>query len=431
MVVPAAVSGIVAAFILSASRAIGETMVVFIAGGAADSAAFSSNPLEGSLTMTAAMASLATGTEGVRGADLAVPSYFVGIVLFLLTLGLNMIANRFVPRARPTRAADHGTHHRHQQLPAPSRAARRAMRCGSRSDVKGRLFELALVACLGSLLVLGVLLTSVVTDGLPVYSGGAGSSSTAACRRRPTGPASPRASSGRSGSPCRWWCWRSPSASAPPCTSRSTPRNRLTTFIELNIRNLAGVPSVVYGLLGLAIFVEALGGFTSHDDANRRTLAAAGVTLAVLVMPIIVITTAEALRAVPQALREALRRGRDPVGGHPHPGPAYAAPGILTGALLSIARAVGEAAPLIVVGAVTGFFSQGAGLNVGNVTDPGHLTERFVALPTIVTNWAAEPEAQFKEANASATIIGMLVFVLLVNSLAIVLRNRFEKKRSS
>jgi phosphate transport system permease protein len=210
------------------------------------------------------------------------------------------------------------------------------------------------------------------------------------------------------------------------------PRNRLTTFIELNIRNLAGVPSVVYGLLGLAIFVEVLGGFTSHDDANRRTLAAAGVTLAVLVMPIIVITTAEALRAVPQALRE----GAYGVGAtrweviRTQVLP-YAAPGILTGALLSIARAVGEAAPIIVVGAVTGFFSQSAGLDVGNVTDPGHLTERFVALPTIVTNWAAEPEAQFKEANASATIMGMLVFVLLINSLAIILRNRFEKKRSS
>jgi phosphate transport system permease protein len=101
VVIPAAVSGIVAAFILAASRAIGETMVVFIAGGAADSAAFTSNPLDGSLTMTAAMASLATGTEGVRGADLAVPSlYFVGIVLFLLTLSLNLIANRFVRRVR-------------------------------------------------------------------------------------------------------------------------------------------------------------------------------------------------------------------------------------------------------------------------------------------------------------------------------------------
>jgi phosphate transport system permease protein len=101
VVMPAAISGIVAAFILAASRAIGETMVVFIAGGAADSATFTANPLDGSLTMTAAMASLATGTEGVRGADLAVPSlYFVGIVLFFLTLTLNMIANRFVRRVR-------------------------------------------------------------------------------------------------------------------------------------------------------------------------------------------------------------------------------------------------------------------------------------------------------------------------------------------
>jgi phosphate transport system permease protein len=281
--------------------------------------------------------------------------------------------------------------------------------------------------------VLGVLLTSVITDGMPVYTdrgwefldGGLSASADRA-----------GISQGIVGS---FWIAVSVVVLAIPVgigaavyLEEYAPRNRLTTFIELNIRNLAGVPSVVYGLLGLAIFVEALGGFTSHDDANRRTLAAAGVTLAVLVMPIIVITTAEALRAVPQTLRE----GAYGVGAtrweviRTQVLP-YAAPGILTGALLSIARAVGEAAPLIVVGAVTGFFSQSAGLDVGNVTDPSHLTERFVALPTVVTNWAAEPEAQFKEANASATIVAMLVFVLLINSLAIILRNRFEKKRSS
>jgi len=152
----------------------------------------------------------------------------------------------------------------------------------------------------------------------------------------------------------------------------------------------------------------------------------------VLVLPIVVITTAEAIRAVPRSLRE----GAYGVGAtrwevvRTQVLP-YAAPGILTGCLLSIARAVGEAAPLIVVGAVTGFLSRGAGLSVSNVVDPGHLTERFVALPTIVSHWAKLPEEEFKVANSSAAILAMLAFVLLVNTLAIVLRNRVERKRST
>ena len=209
------------------------------------------------------------------------------------------------------------------------------------------------------------------------------------------------------------------------------PRNRLTGFIQVNIRNLAGVPSVVYGLLGLAIFVNVFDGFTNNEGVSRRTLAAAGVTLAVLVLPIIVITSAEAIRAVPQALREgAYGVGAtrwEVIRSQVLP---YAMPGILTGSLLSISRAVGEAAPLIVVGAVTGFFSEGIGFSAGNITDPGHLSQRFVALPTVVTEWAKEPAEGFKVELASAAIIAMLVFVLVINCFAIILRNRFEKRRS-
>jgi phosphate transport system permease protein len=305
---------------------------------------------------------------------------------------------------------------------------------GGRADMKGRAFEIALVAALLlSLLILAALIWTVLTDGLPVYSergweflDGAISSS------------AERAgiSQGIVGS---FWIAVSVIVLAVPLGVGSAiyleeyaPRNRLTSFIELNVRNLAGVPSVVYGLLGLAIFVNAMSGFSSGSGVDRRTLAAAGVTLAVLVLPIVIITTAEAIRAVPQTLRE----GAYGVGAtrweviRTQVLP-YAAPGILTGTLLSIARAIGEAAPLIVVGAVTGFFSEGAGLNVPNLVDPAHLTERFVALPTTITKWAREPSPDFKVANASATILAMLVFVLLINSLAILLRNRFEKKRTS
>jgi phosphate transport system permease protein len=304
---------------------------------------------------------------------------------------------------------------------------------GTRSDVRGRVFEISLLtALLVSLVILAVLLSRVVIDGLPVYTDRGwefldGSLSGSAERAG--------ISQGIIGS---LWIAICVIVIAFPLgigaaiyLEEYAPRNRITSFIELNIRNLAGVPSVVYGLLGLAIFVDAFSGFAGASGVDRRTLAAAGVTLAVLVLPIVIITSEEAIRAVPLALREgAYGVGAtrwEVIRSEVLP---YAAPGILTGALLSIARAVGEAAPLIVVGAVTGFFSQGGGLNAANVVDPGHLTERFVALPSIVTTFAKQPEEAFRVANASATIMAMLVFVLLVNSIAIILRNRFERKRS-
>jgi phosphate transport system permease protein len=304
---------------------------------------------------------------------------------------------------------------------------------GRRADTKGRIFEAALLLCLViSLIILGILLVKVVTDGAGVYGDRGfdfldGAISSRASRAG--------ISQGIVGS---FWIAVSVIVLAVPLgigaaiyLQEYAPANRLTSFIELNVRNLAGVPSVVYGLLGLGIFVQLFHGFFDNEGVDRRTLLAAGITLAVLVLPIVIITASEAIRAVPQALRE----GAYGVGATrwevirtqilP-----YAAPGILTGALLSIARAVGEAAPLIVIGAVTGFFSQNAGLDAGNLLDPSALQERFVALPTIVTTWAKLPKEEFRVDLTAATIIAMLVFVLLINSIAIVLRNRFEKKRS-
>ena len=200
-------------------------------------------------------------------------------------------------------------------------------------------------------------------------------------------------------------------------------RGRLSQFIDVNIRNLAGVPSVVYGILGLTIFVKALGSFTG-PDSNGRTVVSAGLTLAILVLPIVIITAAEALRAVPQGLREAgygVGATRWEVTRH-HVLP-YAAPGILTGTVLALARALGEAAPLILVGATTGFLSGGDSYGLGS------LTERFTAMPIIITTWAGRPSGQGWEAVTAAAIVVLLVVVLLANTAAILLRNHFEKTR--
>ena len=203
------------------------------------------------------------------------------------------------------------------------------------------------------------------------------------------------------------------------------PRNRFNSFIEVNIRNLAGVPSVVYGLLGLALLLN--GQIFGLDRLTGGSSAlSGGITLAILVLPIVIITSGEALRAVPIELRE----GAYGVGAtkwemiRTQVLP-YAAPGILTGTLLSMARAVGEAAPLILVGAISGRLGDNPGL-----FDMRALTDQFTALPIVITSWTVQSgrDAGFTAAAAAAIVV-LLVFVLMMNSAAILLRNRFEKKR--
>jgi phosphate transport system permease protein len=196
---------------------------------------------------------------------------------------------------------------------------------------------------------------------------------------------------------------------------------RLTRFINTNIRNLAGVPAIVYGILGLAIFVELLGSVTGPGTTQGKSLLAGALTISIMVLPIVIITTQEALRAVPRSIREAgfgVGATRwEVIRSHVLP---YAAPGVLTGSVLSTARALGETAPLIMVGAVTGFLAT-----EGGILDS--LQQRFTSLPTLVFAYVKKPQDEFQQL-AAATILVLIVFIFLVNLAAILLRNRYERK---
>lgn len=197
----------------------------------------------------------------------------------------------------------------------------------------------------------------------------------------------------------------------------ATP-GRLTRFIDINIRNLAGVPSVVYGLLGLAVFVTA---FAALGVGNGRNVLSGGLTLAVLVLPLVIITSAEAIRAVPMAIREAgygigasrwqvVRQLVLP----------SALPGILTGTVLALARALGETAPLILAGAVLGSFSTSGALE-------DVLAGPYTALPVLIFDWARKPQDEFR-ALTSAAILVLLALTILANAFAIWLRNRYDRR---
>lgn len=203
--------------------------------------------------------------------------------------------------------------------------------------------------------------------------------------------------------------------------------NRLTRFINANIRNLAGVPSIVYGILGLFLFVEVLmrGLFGGSAGIAGRNVIAGGLTLAVLVLPIMIITTSEALRAVPSGLREAsLAVGATRWETIRHQLLPVAMPAILTGSVLTIARAFGESAPLLLAGAQLSLFFSVA--NDASFFD--RLTNQpYTALPIIVFNFARQPQAEFVALTAAAIVV-LLVMLLSVNAAAVLVRDRFERR---
>ncbi len=192
-------------------------------------------------------------------------------------------------------------------------------------------------------------------------------------------------------------------------------------LIETNINNLAGVPSIIYGILGLAVFVRALEPITSGaafgvTDSNGRTILSAGLTMALLVLPLMIINAREAIRAVPQSIRLAsygLGATRwQTIWNHVLPN---ALPGILTGTILSMSRAIGETAPLIVIGASTFI-----------VFSPDSVFDKFTVIPIQIYNWTSQPGSQFRNIAAAAIIV-LLTTLLLLNATAILLRNRFKR----
>lgn len=201
--------------------------------------------------------------------------------------------------------------------------------------------------------------------------------------------------------------------------------NWLNRLIQTNINNLAGVPSIIYGILGLAIFVRAMASLTSGalfglvdpTTANGRTVLSAGLTLGLLVLPIIIINAQEAIRAVPQSLRRAsygLGATRwQTIWSHVLPN---ALPGILTGTILAVSRAIGETAPLVVVGASTAISF-----------DPSSPFSKFTTLPIQIYQWTSRPQGEWRNLAAAAIVV-LLGLLLSLNASAILLRNRFSRK---
>ncbi|WP_445490413.1 phosphate ABC transporter permease PstA [Niallia sp. 03133] len=186
-------------------------------------------------------------------------------------------------------------------------------------------------------------------------------------------------------------------------------KNKLTAFIKLNISNLAGVPSIVFGLLGLTIFVRALSLGTS--------VIAAGLTMSLLVLPVIIVSAQEAIRSVPNELREAsLGMGATKWQTIVRVVMPAAIPGILTGGILALSRAIGETAPLVVLG-----------LPLFLAFLPRTVFDMFTVLPMQIYNWTGRPQEAFQDL-AAAGIIVLLGLLIVMNSVAVIIRNKFQKR---
>jgi phosphate transport system permease protein len=200
------------------------------------------------------------------------------------------------------------------------------------------------------------------------------------------------------------------------------PKNRLTTLIEINITNLAGVPSIVFGLMALGLFV--------YKFRLGQSVATAGLTLALLVLPIVITATRESIRAIPQSIREAaMALGATKWQAIVHHILPYSMGGILTGVIISLSRAIGESAPLITIGALTfiAFLPESPVKAEFPFISFAWLKSPFTVMPIQMFNWVSRPQAEF-HLNAAAAGLVLLVMTLAMNGVAIYIRHRFRKR---
>jgi len=420
VVIPAASSGIIASILLGLARALGETMVVALAAGSV--ARLTLNPLSEVQTMTAYIAQVATGDIPPGVAVSA--AFAVGLVLFLITYIINFIAGRIVLRIQNPGSQSSkknkkniinklSTRKSASSLKTPLQQNLEIKKINSEDTLNRRHRISGLgILLVGSCLViasvfLGFLMFSILEQGL---SGINMNFLTSYPSSIPSKAGIFPVIMGSVYLVCLAMLFSVPtSMGAAVYLTEFAKDNYYTRILRRLIQNLAGVPSIVFGLVGLTVFVRVFGFGTS--------VLSGSLTLAIMIMPIIIVTTEEALKAIPKSFREAARglgaTKWQTVRHHVIP---YALPGTLTGSILALSRAIGETAPILFIASV---FAK---------TSPDSIFDGFLALPITIFYWTRHPKIQFQNLAAS-TILVLLVILFTMNLLAIIIRQRSQANR--
>jgi phosphate ABC transporter permease subunit PstA/phosphate ABC transporter permease protein PstC len=432
VVMPAASSGIIASILLGLARAIGETMVVVLAAGSV--ANLTLNPFEETMTMSAYIAKVATGDIPPGVAVSA--GFAVGLVLFIITFIVNMIAARVVLQIKTGSSVQRKriTGEKNILIRSISKCITYIKRFisnlfvkikGSLIFIKNKLRKpkpltlerrylkqrISVTLIGGSIVIasvfLVILLGNIVTSGI---SGVDGSFITSFPSRFPDKAGILPVIIGSVYLMLLTLLFAAPLGVGAAIYLNEFARDtRHTRFLRRIIQNLAGVPSIVFGLMGLTIFVRIFG--------FGPSLLSGSLTLTIMVLPIVVVATEEALRAVPDSFREAaLGLGSTRWQTVRHHVLPNATPGVLTGIILALSRAIGETAPILFIAAV---FAK---------TVPSSIFDGFLALPTQIFYWTTQPKAEFHTLAAS-TIIVLLVILLAMNTIAIIIRQRVQARR--